>query len=92
MTANSAGYSAHVEIHLILNGEVLDVGQLGPDHCMLRESRAFPPSPAEIVLLVDDQETRLPVFLQNGGTATDRCVPYTLVALPAAPSPALAAH
>ena len=92
MTANSAGYSAHVEIHLILNGERLDVGQLGPEYCMLREPREFPPSPAEIVLVVDDEETRLPVFLKNGGTASDRCIPYTLVASATVPTPSLTSH
>jgi hypothetical protein len=92
MTANSSGYSARVEIHLILNGESLNVGQLGPEHCMLREPREFPPSPAEIVLIVDDEETRLPVFLKNGGTATDRCIPYTLVAPATVPIPTLASH
>jgi hypothetical protein len=92
MTANSSGYSSHVEIHLILNGETLDVGQLGPEHCMLRQPREFPPSPAEIVLIVDEEEIRLPVFLKEGGSATDRCIPYSLVASTAAPLPTLASH
>ncbi|HZN34637.1 MAG TPA: hypothetical protein VFB80_12505 [Pirellulaceae bacterium] len=91
MTANSAGYSAHVEMFLILNGQQFDLGQIGPEHCIVRNPAEVPPSPGEIVLIVDGNETRLQVYLPHGISSSSRKVAYRPASPAAAPWPAAAA-
>jgi len=59
MTANSSSYSTHVELYLVLNDRHLELGQVGSEHFTLRYPEAFPPSRAEIVTIVDGDETRV---------------------------------
>ena len=69
MTSNSfsSGYSAHVEMQLLLpGGEMLPVAQSGPDFVILEKPVLRPPSTAELVIEVDGSVSRYPCFLANG--------------------------
>ena len=90
---NSAAYSAQVDMYLILNGRQFDLGQMGPQHCIVRDPAKTPPSSGVIVLTVDGNETRLPVFLPNGISASSRRVAYEQVSPAAAELPdSVASH
>ena len=80
MTANSSSYSSHVELYLVLNDRQLELGQVGSEHFTLRHPENFPPSRAEIVIIVDGDETRIPVLLPTGASATNRRIPYQSLA------------
>jgi hypothetical protein len=66
MISESSSYSAHVDMFLVLDDHKLPLGQLGPAHCILEQEREFPPGDAEIVLIIDGRESRMPVYLPNG--------------------------
>jgi hypothetical protein len=68
----NTGYSADARAHLCVNGHVLPIAQLGPDFLVLRNSEEHPPADAEIVLRIDDDESRWRVHLVNGINATQR--------------------
>lgn len=76
MTNNSSGYSTHVELYLVVNGRRLELGQVGSEHCTLRHPEDIPPSRAEIVTIVDGEETKTSVFLPDGASATSRRIPH----------------
>jgi hypothetical protein len=59
-------YSAHVHIQLNLTNLSIPVAQLGPDFIILREGVNHPPTEAEMVLWVDESESRWTVFLPEG--------------------------
>ncbi len=66
---NSTTYcsrSADVTIELRFNGFVIPVAQLGPDFLILDDPVDQPSGEAEIMLRVDDDEQRWPVFLPDG--------------------------
>ena len=50
------GYSAHVEIYLIVGDEHLPVAQVGPNSLILRQPSELPAGHAQIVIKVDDHE------------------------------------
>jgi hypothetical protein len=77
MNANSSGYSTHVALFLVVNGREIELGQVGPQHCVVRHAEAFPPSQGEIVMIVDGNESRVPVSLPSGASLGSRRVPYT---------------
>lgn len=67
MSYSSSGYSARVEMQLLLpGGESLPVAQSGPDFLILKQPAVRPPSPAELVVDVDGSVSRYPCFLMNG--------------------------
>jgi hypothetical protein len=66
MTGFSAGYSAAVKMHLLLNGYSLPVAQMGPDFVILREAVEHGPGDAQVVLNVDGDERRWHVRLPEG--------------------------
>jgi hypothetical protein len=64
---SSSGYSAHVEMQLLLpGGDSLPVAQSGPDFLILEQPATRPPTPAELVVDVDGSVSRYPCFLTNG--------------------------
>jgi len=71
-TAHTTGYSAQVRLHLVIGGQEFELGQIGPDRIILRESIEYPPGPAEVVMHVNDIEDRWQVYLPNGITANSR--------------------
>jgi hypothetical protein len=64
--AHYEAYSAEVEMTLLVNGECLPVGQLGPDFLLLDEVVAQPPCEAVIKMRVDEEEDQWPVRLPEG--------------------------
>jgi hypothetical protein len=59
-------HSADVAIHLLINGNALPVGQLGPDFLLLRGVADHPPCDAVVKLRVDDVERQWKVRLPEG--------------------------
>jgi hypothetical protein len=92
MTANSSGYSAQVEMFLILDDQKLPLGQLGPAHCILEQPTEFPPRSGEIVLIIDGSESRLPVNLPQGASPVSCRVSYVLQTAEPVDASALATH
>ena len=76
MTQETSSYSAHVDMFLILDDHKLSLGQLGPAHCILEQEGDFPPGDAEIVLIIDGHESRIPVYLPNGISPDQQRVAY----------------
>jgi hypothetical protein len=60
------GHSAEVRIDLILNGQTLSVGQLGPDFLVLDHPAEQPAGTADILMSVDGREQRWSVRLPEG--------------------------
>jgi hypothetical protein len=88
MTANSAGYSAHVELILTAGGQRFELGQLGPAHCIVRHPQPVPPGHGDITVTVDGSETHTHIFLPDGISADNRRVRYESaesIVLPASP-------
>jgi hypothetical protein len=69
---NSPGHSADVRMELRLDGHVLPIAQLGPDFLILTHPLDHPPAEAEIALSIDGHESRWPVRLHEGISATQR--------------------
>jgi hypothetical protein len=59
-------HSARVHMELRLDGSVLDLSHLGPDHPMLAQPVDCPPAGAGIVMFVDGKQSRWPVRLPAG--------------------------
>lgn len=66
----SPGHSAEVRMELRLNGRVLPIAQLGPDFLILTDPVNHPPTEAEIALSIDGHESRWPVHLDDGLSAS----------------------
>jgi hypothetical protein len=64
--SRAPGHSADVRIHLLVNGSVLSVAQLGPRFIILRNPVDHPPCDAEIVMSIDGEESRWGVYLPDG--------------------------
>jgi hypothetical protein len=72
---------AKVRMHLLLNGYLLPIAQLGPDFLILDHGIEHPSATAEIFLKVDAHKKRWTVRLPNGVPAVRSRVPMrTLVA------------
>jgi len=64
------GHSARVNMQLLLNGSTIRVEQMGRDFLIINKPFDHPPADASLVLRVDDSETRWPVRLPHGISAT----------------------
>lgn len=73
--ASPSGYSAEVQLRLVIGERVLPLAQVGPDRIVLRESADCPPTAAEIVMHVDGRERRWPVYLPDGISPTCKITP-----------------
>ena len=80
----STGYSAYVRLQLVLGDRTLELSSIGPDGISLREPAELSPCDAEVVMHVNDQERRWPVYLPDGISANSREV--RTVTQPAAPA------
>lgn len=58
--------TTQVRMYLDVGGERLPVNQLGLDFALIESATAHPPGPAQLVVTVDDDVTRRPVFLPDG--------------------------
>lgn len=76
MVKNSSSYSADIDMFLLLDQRKLPLGQLGPAHCIVEAPESFPPQSGEIVLIIDGNESRLPVYLPNGINPNEHRVAY----------------
>lgn len=68
------GYSADVDIKLVVGDRVLDVAQVLHEEVILRDPIDAPPGPAELVLTIDGREHRRAAELADGLSATERHV------------------
>ena len=57
---------------LHVNGHVLPIAQMGPNFLLLNQPIDHPPADAEITLSIDGAETRWPVRLEQGLSASER--------------------
>jgi len=64
------GYSATVEVYVIVNGQRIEVAEIGPDSMVLRDHDHVACGHAEIVIEVDGQKETRHVFLSNYDTAS----------------------
>jgi hypothetical protein len=80
MIAASTGFSTNMTGFLAVDGRRVPLGQLGPAHCIVRESLSVPPGEAEILVVVDGRESRLSVYLPDGITADQPRVTYQSLA------------
>ena len=62
----ATGYSAEVRLALIAGGHRFNVGQVGPDDCILRDPIDLPPCEGELVVTIDGSVRRWPVKLVDG--------------------------
>ncbi len=74
VSAVHTGRSTNVKMQLLLNGESLPVGQVGPDFLLLKTPLDHPPAEGTLIVCVDDNEHRWPVRLPTGSSAADRRV------------------
>jgi hypothetical protein len=71
------GYSAHVEVYLLINTERINIAQIGNGSFILRDAHVIPPSTtATLVVKVDDKEEREEIFIRDGVTSNRQRVPY----------------
>src|SRR6266446_5096507 len=76
MIAAHAGFSTDITGYLDVGGRCVPIGQLGPAHCIVRESLSAPPTEAEILIITDGRESRLPVYLPDGISPDSQRVVY----------------
>jgi hypothetical protein len=53
-------------MHLTINGDQFDVGQLGMDFVILKDPVEHAPGEAELYLSIDGQDSRRRVYLSEG--------------------------
>jgi hypothetical protein len=80
MIAPRKSHSAAVTMELRAGGVCVPLAQLGQDFAIPAEAADLPPCQAEIVLTVDGQTTRMPVFLREGVHADRRRIALERVA------------
>jgi hypothetical protein len=61
-------------MHLLLDGQILSIGQLGPDFLLLRTPIDHPPATARLFFSVDGNAREREVFLPEGISAGSRRV------------------
>ena len=66
VNVNGHHHSAVVRMELHINGQILSIGQLGPDFIMLDDPTDHSPGAAEIAMWVDGHPSRWPVYLVDG--------------------------
>lgn len=59
--AQSNGYSSKVRGWLVVGCIQYELSQVGPDFCILRQPRAFPQTPAELIVEVDGDQQITPI-------------------------------
>ncbi len=71
------GYSAEVEIYLLIDGRRISVAQIAGDTLILRDQQPIPPGTmATLVIKIDDHEEREQIFLQAGAENSKELVPF----------------
>lgn len=71
------GYSAHVEIYLLIEGERYEVAQIGPGTLVLRGEGKIPPNTqAKLVIKIDGIEEEDTILICNGVETARQEVQY----------------
>jgi hypothetical protein len=71
------GYSADVEIYLLIDGKRYDVAQICRGQLFLRDSHKIPPSTsAKLVIKIDGIEESDQVILSNGAVSDELAVNF----------------
>jgi hypothetical protein len=71
------GYSAQVDMYLVIDGDRVGVAQVGPGWFILEDDRAIPPeTDAELVIAIDGRETKRRIFLHEGAIRQGTEVAY----------------
>jgi hypothetical protein len=60
------GYSAEIDLRLQLGEQIISLHAVGPERIKLREPMDAPPGPAEVIVIIDGEESRSPVMLPDG--------------------------
>jgi hypothetical protein len=69
-------HSAKVRLRLQVNGDDLEVAQVGDGLCVLRDPRPHPPGDAQLIITIDGHTETHPVFLCHGIAADSREVTF----------------
>jgi hypothetical protein len=78
------GHSAHVELNLRVNGARLPLSHVGPDMVVFRQPQLLPPATeAELIVKIDNFETREAVVLYDGATLNSKRVNFRRQSAPA---------
>jgi hypothetical protein len=71
------GYSANIEIFLLVAGKRHDVAQIGRGSLLLREPTSIPPATdARLTIRIDGHEEIEDVVLIQGAAVNDQPVPF----------------
>ncbi|HTQ37924.1 MAG TPA: hypothetical protein VMJ32_02790 [Pirellulales bacterium] len=70
------GYSSHVDLSLVVNGEKLRVAQVGPESLILQTPRDLEPGFADLIIRVDDSIEQYRIALYEGSSARNPIVRY----------------
>ncbi len=71
------GYSAQVDIYLIVDGERYDVAQVANGSLVMRDPRPIPPETvATLVLDIDGKNESKEIFLRDGVADSNGFIPY----------------
>lgn len=65
------GYSAEVEIYLLVNGRKLPVSHIDDKTLILREDEVVPDGHAQIIIRIDGQERTYDVIINAGESASE---------------------
>ncbi len=68
------GYSSTVSLHLLVDGRMIPLAQVGPDYAILREPMSLPQCNAEIIVGIDGREHRSAVRLVDGAAPDNETV------------------
>jgi hypothetical protein len=71
------GYSAHVDIYLLVAGQQLPVAQVGPRELILQQPHELPPdSIGELVIDVDGRSVLYPIAIRKGARADSAIIQF----------------
>jgi hypothetical protein len=69
-------HSAKVRLRLLVNGDDLEVAQVGAGSCILRDPRPHPAGDAQLIVSIDGHTETHSVFLSHGIAADSREVAF----------------
>jgi len=77
------GYSAEIEIWLLVCFEQFRISKIGPESFVLRDAIAIPPgTKAQLLMKIDDSEEIQDILLSEGASGTASPVMYVVEGAP----------
>jgi hypothetical protein len=73
------GYSSHVDLALIVNGETLRLAQVGPESLILQTPCDLEPGFADLIITIDDLIEKYRIAIYEGSSAQNPIVRYDAV-------------